>query len=320
MLDKIVRGPLLIPQDNGSLVLHSDGALAADANGILQFAGDFLQLQKSLSDIVQITKSADPSQAENFLGGVPVRTTDGMMIPPLLDIHTHIPQHPIRGRFCEGVPDDAPEGKLLAGLQRNVFPTEAQCHNVDHAEQVVRRFLADTLSHGVVGGAAFMTPSVSATEMALSLLPGSWSVGLVLMNQNCPENLRIDEPNLDRDVERLAKKFGRRLIITDRFAVAVTSPLRRRACELAKRFGLRTQTHLNEQLAEKDFVEKVLYPDAASYTDVYLTDGLLNHQCIAAHCIQMTDDEWSILRDSGTVIAHCPHIKPAVGLGRNVIG
>jgi guanine deaminase len=314
MLDQIVRGPLLIPQDNGSLFFHKDGALAATADGTLQFAGDFNQLQKSMSDVVQITYS-NPAQAENMLGGVPVRRTDGMMIPPLLDIHIHIPQHPIRGRFCEGVPDDAPQGKLLAGLQRNVFPTEAQCHNTDHAEHVVRRFLADTLSHGVVGGAAYMTPSVTATEVALSILPESWRVGLVLMNQNCPENLRTDETNLEKDVERLAKKFGRRLIITDRFAVAVGSPLRRQACELAKRFGLRTQTHLNEQLAEKDFVERVLYPRSASYTDVYLKDGLLDHQCIVAHCIQMTDDEWSILRDTGAVIAHCPTSNLLLGSG-----
>jgi guanine deaminase len=180
---------------------------------------------------------------------------------------------------------------------------------------VVRQFLADTLAHGVVGGAAYMTPSVLATEIALSILPDSWNVGLVLMNQNCPENLRTDEPAFEADVARLAKKFGRRLIVTDRFAVAVDSPLRRRGSAMAKEFGLRTQTHLNEQVAEKDFVEKTLYPQAKSYTDVYFRDGLLDHDCIAAHCIQMTDDEWSVLRDMGTVIAHCPTSNLLLGSG-----
>ena len=55
------------------------------------------------------------------------------------------------------------------------------------------------------------------------------------MNQNCPPDLRTDEATLEADVERLAKRFGRRLIVTDRFAVAVDSPLRRRGAALAER-------------------------------------------------------------------------------------
>jgi guanine deaminase len=291
---RIVRGPLLIPQEDGRVVFHADGALAGDEQGMIRFAGAWDQL-------------SSPAEA---------RRSDGVMLPPLIDIHIHIPQHPIRGRFVEGVPDDAPQGRLLAGLQRNVFPAEIRCRQAEYVEQVVKEFYRDTLSHGVVGGAAYMTPSAMATEIALSLLPQSWSVGLVLMNQNCPTDLRTEEGALDADIERLAKRFGRRLIVTDRFAVAVNSPLRKRSVKLAERFGLRTQTHLNEQVAEKAFVEETLYPDAASYTDVYLRDGLLDHQCIAAHCVQMRPEEWRILADTGTAIAHCPTSNFHLGSGR----
>jgi guanine deaminase len=296
MLEQIVRGPLLIPQENGSVIFHSDGALVSDANGLIQYAGEY--------------NGSRPRSV-----GQHERTSAGVMMPPLVDIHIHIPQHPIRGRFVEGVPDDTPGGRLLAGLRKNVFPIEAKCCEAEHTHKVVGQFLADTLSHGVVGGAAYMTPSGLATEIALTILPESWSVGMVLMNQNCPENLRTDEPNLAKDIKRLANKFGRRLIVTDRFAVAVNSPLRRRAVGLAAEFGLRTQTHLNEQVAEKELVEKTLYPHAASYTDVYLQDGLLAHDCIAAHCIQMSYDEWEMLRDSGSVIAHCPTSNELLGSG-----
>jgi guanine deaminase len=138
---------------------------------------------------------------------------------------------------------------------------------------------------------------------------------MVLMNQNCPDNLRTDEANLQRDVTRLARRFGRRFIITDRFAVAVTSPLRQQAVKLAERFGLRTQTHLNEQVGEKQFIEKELYPKSESYTAVYRDDGLLNHQCILAHCIQMKASEWPILVESESVIAHCPTSNLLLGSG-----
>jgi guanine deaminase len=278
---------------------HPAGALACDDHRQILFAGPWEKLRALLG-------IGSPAG---------LRESDGVMLPPLLDIHTHVPQHPIRGRFVEGVPDDAPGGKLLNGLRRNVFPAEAKCSDASYSEKVTREFLADTLSHGVVGGAAYMTPSAVATEVALSVLPESWSVGLVLMNQNCPPDLCTDEPTLEADVERLAKRFGRRLIVTDRFAVAVNSPLRRRGAALAERFGLRTQTHLDEQPGEKDLVENTLYPDAASYADVYRRDGLLDHRCIAAHCVHMSNDEWSILRDTGTAIAHCPTSNELLGSG-----
>ncbi|MEM8873573.1 MAG: amidohydrolase family protein [Planctomycetota bacterium] len=291
MNPEAVRGPLLVPEADGTVTFYADGMLVADEHGRLTHVGPPID--------------------------VPHRSSNGVMLPPLLDIHIHIPQHPIRGDFVKGVPADAPEGQLLAGLKKNVFPAEINCNDRAVTEAVTREFLADTLAHGVVGGAAYMTSSAAATEVALEILPETWSVGLVLMNQNCPEDLRTDEANLDADVERIAKRFGRRLIITDRFAVATSSDLRRRGAALAERFGLRTQTHLNEQVAEKQFVERELYPDADSYTDVYRRDGLLEHDCIVAHCIEMTEPEWGILTDTGSTIAHCPTSN--LKLGSNVM-
>jgi guanine deaminase len=289
------RGPLLVPTRE-RVDLCSDGLLALDADGVVVYLGAHAQ--------------ADP-----LLRDHPAESIAGVLLPPLIDIHTHIPQHPIRGRFVEGVPNDAPEGKLLAGLNRNVFPREARCADRNYARQVVSAFYQDTLSHGVVGGATYTTPSIVAAETALEVLPKDWLVGLVMMNQNCPENLRTDEANFERDVKRLAERFGERLIVTDRFAVAVNSDLRQRGSALAKSLGLRTQTHLNEQVAEKRFVERELYRDYASYTDVYHRDGLLDCHCIVAHCIQMTGDEWSILRDTGSQIAHCPTSNLLLGSG-----
>src|SRR5262249_49346669 len=57
---------------------------------------------------------------------------------------------------------------------------------------------------------------------------------------------------------------------------------------------------------EKQRVEKELYPQHSSYTEVYRADGLLNHKCILAHCIHMKADEWKIVADTGSFIAHCP--------------
>jgi guanine deaminase len=298
MIEQIVRGPLLAPLVDGSVAYYAQGTLAFDKQGILLFAGAWKNLQSQL-----------PANSP------PTRTSDGVILPPLFDLHTHIPQHPIRGRFAEGVSDDAPGGRLLNALKRNVFPAEVRCNATDHARGVIKAFAADVLANGIVGGAAFMTISAAATEIALEMLPPTWSVGLVLMNQNCPEDLRTDEINLDADIARIAGRFGRRLIVTDRFAVATNTPLRRAACRLAGRFNLRAQTHLNEQISEKNLVENELYPGASSYTDVYRRDGLLDHEAILAHCIHMKPEEWQILVSSGSAIAHCPTSNLMLGSG-----
>jgi guanine deaminase len=298
MLERIVRGPLLVPRAGGGVAVFGDGALACDAAGLLRYVGDWRGIEAAVA------------------GGVPVAPSRGVMIPPLVDVHTHVPQHPVRGRFIEGIPADAPGGRLLAGLRRNIFPAEAACDDAAVADRVVRGFLADTLSHGVVGGVSYMTPSLVATQVALDLLPDTWRVGLVLMDRHCPANLRTDPASLGKGVERLVEAHGDRLVITDRFAVTSTAPLRRLGAELARRHGLRTQTHLNEQPAEKRLVEQELDPEAGSYTHVYLRDGLLDHRCILAHCIQMRDDEWRVLRDTASSVAHCPTSNLLLGSGR----
>lgn len=298
MIQEILRGPLLLPRRDRTVTYIFDGALAIDDLGKIAFSGAHAEL------VAQLGADAPAPRASNRL-----------ILPPFLDIHTHIPQHPIRGRFVEGVPRHAPEGRLLAGLKRNVFPAEARFAELAYAEQVTREFLADTLASGVVGGVGWMTVHARAVARAMSILPPTWSIGFVQMSQNCPENLRTDDENFESDVSDLATRFGRRVVLSDRFAVAVPTPLRHRLSDLADQFGLRTQTHLNEQVAEKRFVEESLYPGYDNYTDVYRRDGLLDHHAIAAHCIHMREPEYRILVEQRTSVAHCPTSNRELGSG-----
>jgi guanine deaminase len=281
-----ILGPILNPRADGTVEFYPEGALASDATGTrIAYVGP--------------AAGVGPTLASS-------RKAAGILCPPFLDAHIHIPQHPIRGHFMDGVGERPEHGRLLAGLNRNVFPAEAKCADPAYTEQIVDQFSAETLSKGVVGGAAYMTVHAGATRIALSQLPEPWFVGMVLMNQNCPDYLRTDEPHLARDLNALARDFGRRLLLTDRFAVAVSSPLRQRAVQIASEFGLYAQTHLNEQLPEKRFVERELYPEYASYTDVYRGDGLLKGGTILAHCIHNTDAELDTIARCGGFVAHCP--------------
>ena len=117
-----------------------------------------------------------------------------------------------------------------------MFPAEGRCADPAIARAAIEDFREDTLAHGVIGGAAYMTVHTSgdagraraARPGVVTLVWSSWSGSA----------RRICEPtraNLDDDVASLANDFGKRLIVTDRFAGAVDSPLRRRGVELSRR-------------------------------------------------------------------------------------
>ena len=292
-----VRGPILIPRDDPRVRFVPDGVIAGDASGVITFVGPHEQFA------AQHPQSIQP------------RTSDGIICPPFLDAHIHIPQHPIRGHFMDGVEANPDGGRLLAGLKRNVFPAEARFEDEAYARQVARQFLDDTLANGVVGGAAYSSVHAAATRVALEELPQLWHVGMVLMNQNCPAYLRTDEARMEQDTRELFERFGKRVIVTDRFAVAVDSPLRRRAVRIAEELGLRMQTHLNEQVREKRFVEETLYPDAGSYANVYARDGLLAREPILAHCVRTEIEEWEAISRHPVAVAHCPTSNTLLGSG-----
>ena len=295
-LSKVILAKVLNPCADGTVAYIPDCAIACDAKGIITYVGPNRGIPAPLSRLREHGYS-------------------GILIPPLLDAHIHIPQHPIRGKFMDGIGANPDVGRLLAGLNRNVFPAESRCENDEYTKLVVESFLTDTLAKGVVGGAAYMTVHPRAARIALQMLPETWLVGLVLMNTNCPPYLRTNEQTLEEDVRSLAEQFGNRLILTDRFAVSVDTPLRTRAVKLAEQYGLRMQTHLNEQIAEKRFVEQELYASYGSYTDVYRQDGELDRDAILAHCVRMSESEFDIVAQHGCPIAHCPTSNTLLGSG-----
>jgi len=293
---RVVRGPILNPRADRTVEFISDGVIAAGEDNRIDFVGP-------VSQFVEARGSAQLPPA-----------VAGLIVPPMLDLHTHLPQHPIRGRFDENIELNPPEGRLLAALNRNVFPTEERFAALEYARRVTDAFAADTLANGVVGGSLFLTVSAEAAFDTMARLHPLWHGGMVLMDQNCPPGLRSG-PYVQPDLRNLAESLGQRLVITDRFAVATSSPLRQYGASIAREFGLFTQTHLNEQISEKQLVEDELYPEAGSYTHVYLRDGLLDTRPILAHCIHMTGPEWSILQSRRAIIAHCPTSNALLGSG-----
>src|SRR5688500_4746641 len=93
-LSQTILGPILNPRYNGTVEFIEDGAISCDANGIITYVGARQNRDRPLS---------------------PSRQSAGIILPPFLDAHIHIPQHPIRGHFMDGVESDPEQGRLIAG-------------------------------------------------------------------------------------------------------------------------------------------------------------------------------------------------------------
>ncbi|HEX8340095.1 MAG TPA: hypothetical protein VF624_04230, partial [Tepidisphaeraceae bacterium] len=111
----VVRGPVANPGPDGSVTYTPDGALAADSGGRLTFVGAWDDFARAHGP------------------GVPHARVRGLIVPGMFDLHTHVPQHPIRGHFSDHVDPNDGRGVLLASLEKNVFPAERTWEDAPHA-------------------------------------------------------------------------------------------------------------------------------------------------------------------------------------------
>jgi guanine deaminase len=82
----------------------------------------------------------------------------------------------------------------------------------------------------------------------------------------------------------------------------------------ARKHDARVQTHLSENRDEVALVRS-LFPEHASYADVYASAGLLGERSIVGHCIHLSDDEIHLLTTTQTSVAFSPYSNRNLGSG-----
>lgn len=94
-------------------------------------------------------------------------------------------------------------------------------------------------------------------------------------------------------------------IITPRFAPSCTSSCLHQLGALAQEHALPIQTHIAENPDEVALV-KTLFPDYASYTDVYAAHSLLTPRTVLGHAIHLSRAEKEMVKSRGAGVSHCP--------------
>lgn len=245
---------------------------------------------------------------------VPVDDHTGRLIlPGFIDTHIHYPQTRVIASYGE---------QLLEWLQKYTFVEEQKLRQQGHAEHVARFFFDELLRQGTTTAVVYCSVHPESVDafFAESERRGTRMIaGKVMMDRNAPEGLLDTAGSGYSESRALLQAWhgrGRQLYaITPRFAITSTPEQLEAAGMLVREFpDAYVQTHLGENRAEIALV-KQLFPDAASYADVYARHGLLGPKSILGHCIYLEDSELELLAESRSIAAFCPTSNLFLGSG-----
>ncbi len=284
-----IRGFLIDSPTSGRLRGVRDGALLVE-NGHIMACGDY-----------ESVRAAHPGLDIRWM-----HSPETVVIPGLVDIHAHLPQYPAVARHAKA---------LAPWLKQQAFPLEKQ-FRAAAARTQTPAFLEDLARHGTTCAMLYAAVYEDSAEAAFSAAEKSGLrliLGKVMMDvgghggqslaknpdQSCEESEALCRKWHGRDNGRIEYAF------TPRSAVSCSAELMRRAGELAAKYNAYIQTHLAENTDEVALI-KQLFPERASYTDVYDQAGLLGSKTVLGHCIYLSDDEIARLAATRSAAAHCP--------------
>ncbi len=244
---------------------------------------------------------------EKFIGISCTDYQDSLIIPGLIDLHTHAPQYAIRSLGMDM--------ELLKWLEYNTFPEEAKYADLDYARKAYSIFAEDLKKSATTRACIFGTIHTEGTGLLMDLLEETGlkcKVGKVNMNRNCPPVLCEDSEQSIHDTKKWLSSSRNKYnnitpIITPRFLPSCTEDLLTELSVICREEDLPVQSHLSENLLEIEFV-KELFPSTAGYADAYNEYGLFGGTVptIMAHCIYLTKEEIELVHENKVFIAHCP--------------
>jgi guanine deaminase len=236
----------------------------------------------------------------------------GVLMPGWVDSHIHYPQTRIVG---------AASGPLLEWLARSTFPEEARFADPAHARAVAEVFATRLAAAGTTLAFVYGPVFPAATDVLLEVLDrrGMRAIaGPVLMDEHCPEALRIGADDALAGVDALAERWhghdGRlEVAVIPRFALSCSAEIMRGAASLARGRGLWASTHLAENPEECRVARQRF--DRGDYLAVYEDAGLVGPRSVFAHCVHLSAGEWDRFEAAGAVVAHCPDSNAFLGSG-----
>ncbi|MFT4047785.1 MAG: guanine deaminase [Solimonas sp.] len=280
-------------------------------------AGSYVHHERGLL-LIDDGRIVASGAADELRPGLPAGTTivdhgDDLLLPGLIDTHIHFPQTEVIGSAGRD---------LLDWLNHYIFAVEARFGDPVYASEVAEVFLDELLRNGTTTALVFCTVHKASAEafFAAAEKRGLRMIaGKVLMDRNCPDDLRDSAESGARETRELIEAWHGRgrlaVAITPRFAPTSTPAQLAAAGRVARDYPTTyIHSHLAENLGEIAWVRE-LFPERRSYLDVYDHYGLVRERAVYAHSIHLDDADRRRMADCGACAAHSPTSNLYLGSG-----
>jgi guanine deaminase len=236
----------------------------------------------------------------------------GLLTPGFVDTHLHFPQTQVIG---------AASGPLLQWLQTSVFPEEARFARPTHAAAVAVQFCDRLCQAGTTLCLAYGSVHPDACDALFSELDrrGLRAIaGPVLMDHDVPDALCVEMNAAMEGLDRLRERWHGHdarlsLAVIPRFALSCSTEMMQRAAAYARTHALWVSTHLAENAEECRLVHERF--GGESYLGVYDELGLVHEKTVLAHCIRLSEADWTRIAQARAVVSHCPDSNDFLGSG-----
>lgn len=294
-----------------SMILHGDIVYSADQNTLITRPDSYLICVDGICAGVFDTIPEEYAQ-------LPLNDHGGkLIIPGLVDLHTHAPQYAFRGLGMDR--------ELLEWLSTYAFPEEAKYSDLAYADRAYTIFAEAMKRSATTRAVVFGTLHRKATILLMDKLENTGivsCVGKVNMDRNSPDTLREASAqeaieDTERFIRETAGKYRRTYpIITPRFTPSCSDELMEGLGKLSRKYHACVQSHLSENPGEIAWVRE-LCPWAENYGAAYDRFGLFGkpQKTVMAHCVYSDDREVAMMKENGVFIAHCPASNMNVASG-----
>ena len=229
-----------------------------------------------------------------------------LVIPAAYDLHLHAPQLAYSGMGMDL--------ELIDWLSAYAYPEEAKYANLAYAKRSYTVFTNALRRSFTARFCCFATVHAPATLLLAELLEASGLrgyVGKLSMDRNAPADLcELPVGCAAKECGEWIAQMQRRFthiqpIVTPRFIPSCTDELMNRLSGLMARYGVPVQSHLSENRDEIAWVKR-LSPATKNYAGAYDRFGMLGKNAVMAHVVYPEAEEIALLRERGTMVAHCP--------------
>lgn len=243
---------------------------------------------------------------------------DRLIMPGLIDGHTHFPQIRVIGAYGR---------QLLEWLQEYIFPEESLYFDPEYARTGAEKFIRDNLASGTTTFQAFTT---TRPETTVALFDEADRhnmriiAGVTGIDRNAPDYYKDTPESFYVNSKRMIEKYHgkNRLLyaITPRFAFGSTAEQLTMCGKLKREHAdCWVNTHLSETPTECRGVARY-FPDCEDYLAVYEKYGLVGPKFSGGHSIWLSESEFQRMHDAGACSVFCACSNLWLGSGLFQLG